>query len=310
MENQEGGPSLPFFIGCLFTFLLVVFVWTPDFVVALTDEVSFTRVENSRVEDRPQEKIKRKILADLPEYQQTSNDFKRVNLLRSWAAHVIRVGSPSCQFGKNSRSTSNFDFVEADVWSQFEAFRNNRGAVHCGMAGDFLQNVYQAFGWTSLKLDVGTPQGNPTHLFNAVPIQRNGQIIYSIQDAHFNLTFTFPDGRLLGYFELIERLHKRKTNEIRLVWNSEFERFHLRKHTDGTCVARRQTMFDPSVWIQRQPNYHSFLRQHGLPDHHLYFYLTLQGIYGPSRGRLLRFYRHVKDSNVIVTGDPLYVALN
>jgi hypothetical protein len=156
--------------------------------------------------------VKDLLLSEVPELRNPNlPDAQRVELIRHWVAQQIDIGSRTANCLSNP--TCNQLFRKADISQVIAAFRNDQTAVLCGGAAVTLKLVYDAFGYKSSTLGIGT-LGQFTHMVTLVDIQQGNGRSLVIQDPTVDTSYRAADGHLLDYFELLSLLKQDKANQI------------------------------------------------------------------------------------------------
>jgi hypothetical protein len=153
------------------------------------------------------------ILADLPELQSPDlSKAEQINLIRHWVAQQIDIaqnnslnclGKPACRD----------PFYQAGIAKVIEAYRENKIAVLCGGAADTLRLVYDALGYRSLTLAMGT-LGKFTHMVTLVELQEGDRKQLIVQDPMLDTAYSTRDGKLLDYFEMLSLLKQGHADQI------------------------------------------------------------------------------------------------
>lgn len=151
------------------------------------------------------------VLLEFPEWDHFS-DFEKVSALRHWAAQRIVMSSSSLFLTSNE----SFRFFSQNVSSIFRAYRDHWGGVWCGGAAWTLMKLYELFGYEAHYLGSGVAP-DATHAETLVYIDVRGTEILSIQDAHFDISYTDEQGNPLDYFEMLSMLREYRHEEIRIV---------------------------------------------------------------------------------------------
>lgn len=152
-------------------------------------------------------------LSETPELRNpTLSDAQRVEMIRHWVAQQVDIAK-STSTDCLSHPACRDPFYQIDISKRIEAFRENKAAVLCAGAADTLKMVYDAFGYKSVTLFIGST-GNFTHAVTLVQIPQGDQTHWVVQDPMLDTGYRAPDGHLLGYFEMISFLKQGQTDQI------------------------------------------------------------------------------------------------
>jgi len=101
----------------------------------------------------------------------------------------------------------------------FRALLADEGVVWCGGAARALQLLAAAFGFWAYALDLGA-RGLDSHTVTLIRIRHGTTHRLVVQDACFNQTYVDQDREPLDVFQLIDLLHVRNHEKVRLVQGS------------------------------------------------------------------------------------------
>lgn len=160
----------------------------------------------------PSDRLKQTIAQAMPELQNPKlDDWTKVNLLRRWAYRQIDVAYQTCSQNAFAPDVSNRD--AATIFADFVA---DRGGVWCAGASDSLLRLYQLYGYKAYSIHFGDKQ-SLTHTVTLVQIQHQGKPLLVVQDAYLNTTITDAQGQPLAYWDLLQRLQSRHTDQVTIV---------------------------------------------------------------------------------------------
>ena len=229
--------------------------------------------------------LKNLVLSSVPEVGDPHlSDFERVSLLRHWAARQTDSSAREGLLDRASESNPHaegFDFYHQDAPAIYAAFMEDWGGVWCRGTSYALENLYELFGFRAFSISFGIRGTYVTHVFTLVEIDREGETILSMQDADFDFTFTYADGRPMDYFEFLDLLQQRRHQDVVALSSAEdLTRDYLEFDMDGQ-VTKYQDFLSWQDWMKHsQSDLDSFLEERGYPPSSLYLHLSFLGIAG------------------------------
>jgi hypothetical protein len=156
--------------------------------------------------------LKNIIIKECPELElDSTTDYERVCILRRWAAQKINCATYSLLFDIRRP-----EFNLLSAYEIYQLFNNNIGGVWCGGANNFLRKIYKSFDFRAYNLNYGTPDAF-THVSTLVVVQCDKQNVMSIQDAYFDITYEYQNGKPIDYFSMLKLLKERRDSEISTV---------------------------------------------------------------------------------------------
>lgn len=182
----------------------------------------------------PELHLKKLITISNPEINNKDiEDWKKVNILRQWAAENIPwATSGSGQINNQIRGK--------EAPHIFNLFDQNKGGVDCGGAGYSLMKLYKLYGFESYEYHYGNLD-DWNHAITLVKINHKGKNLFVIEDAHFNTTYSYLGKEPVDFFDFLKAVSEGNTNNLKLVKNGNKQHLSIDvdnnkrvKHYEGT----------------------------------------------------------------------------
>lgn len=219
---------------------------------------------------------------------------QQVNYLRTFAYTEADLG-----FGEVNTEQM-FGQQPLTLGQYYYLFHNDLAGVYCGGAAQFLNLLYQHFGFESCIYDMGGNNGN-SHMSTLVKV--NGK--WYVRDAFYHITYLYaPDSTELDFCKLLHLLQQHKHDSV-AVWqnpvlpNTGFlfssdsvRRFLETKYNycqvfdlmgvspqmyyNPNAPAKVKVVFPRSILLLTHidgDNFARFLQEHQMPPYFVYLFL-------------------------------------
>ncbi|MCG8588796.1 MAG: hypothetical protein MJE66_05850 [Proteobacteria bacterium] len=137
-----------------------------------------------------------------------TGDWEKVNAIRDWAYGQIPRAEPDTLL-----ETIYPDRRSLGAAAELYLNREGVGGHYCGGTAQLLAKLYHRVGLEAYTYDMGTTEGNLSHVVTLVRIDHEGQPLVVVQDAYLNFTLTVGE-KPLGFRHLIELLADDRLEEI------------------------------------------------------------------------------------------------
>ncbi|MCP4372166.1 MAG: hypothetical protein GY797_29220 [Deltaproteobacteria bacterium] len=163
--------------------------------------------------------LKQQVALEFPEVADNQiDDWSKVNFLRRWTYRHIDNSSQTCLLDGNE--TLRAEFRSKSTPELYEAFFQDQGGVFCGGKAYALAKLYQLYGFDAYTVNMGDTSVF-THVTTIVKIDYKGTDIFTVQDAHYNVTYVDSTGKPYDYFELLKNLQNHQHALVEIMSGSQ-----------------------------------------------------------------------------------------
>jgi hypothetical protein len=244
--------------------------------------------------------LHQRITGDSRKLREATSDWEVVEALRSW------VYSNVCEqeeIEETLDQKNDFSFSAADAPEVFSAFQARAGGVWCGGIGQALRKLYLMYGFDAFVLDCGARDSGSTHISNLVRISHGGHMLWTVQDAYYEVGYVSPAGEPLGVLDMLALLRERRDDAVlahegprearpllslgdetllRASWRIDPpypEGRPERILADGRLVFRTRPSIARLIEHGRADNLFDVLRDAGYPERLVYLYCLVFAVY-------------------------------
>lgn len=193
--------------------------------------------------------------------KESSLDFDRVNKIRSWASERTPWAYGRTQIKKSIQGK--------DAQQIFQMYEQNTGGVDCSGAAYSLMKLYKQYGFEAYEYHYGDLKGW-NHVITLVKINYKGKDILAIEDAFFNVTYTYADGSPIDFFIFLTLIKNNQENLIVMKKNNNQKHYYICDEQDSCPIPSdkkkivrldtHKIKYETKTYFGLlERNYHSFL---------------------------------------------------
>jgi len=154
------------------------------------------------------------IVKDYPQIENENiTDWKKVNLLRQWAAAHIDFEAEISKVV--DAPSSPFHYYSWTAPQVFAFFLDDRGGTWCAGFAHALSTLYRMYGYHAYQVDMGLQRTGMTHVVTIVEIEYEGRKIWTVQDPYFDETLVDSLGNPYPFLDMLEALKNRNHHLIK-----------------------------------------------------------------------------------------------
>ena len=156
----------------------------------------------------------------------SANDWQRVCALCDWVYANIPVAESKASV---LEARYGYEIYNEPVESIIRKINDSEGGFLCAGLAVLLQKIYELFGYTAYTYNMGSPQGEPSHMVTLVNIEHEDKTITTVQDVMFNSSLAHASVPL-DFLELLSLLRQRRAAEVQHVPGLSASKFVVGSH--------------------------------------------------------------------------------